>query len=442
MSDFDCVIVGCGMAGASAADVLCRQGYSVVMVEARERLGGRSLFRPFAGSNDGLDFGGGWITPWQKVVRQLCKEYGVPLVPRNLFTQRRWFRDGALHVDGATSADERYRHEAVIARIGADSIALQLGHRVDELGRPIADVSFNDYVKRLDAPQATVDLLSAWWTVSGGGDKRKISISALLSSCRHCNGFLEAIAEGWAESLTGGVQALVEAIVTKNEISVRTGSAVIGLDDEDYGVTVAFADNSMLRASSAIVATGINPMKAISFKKLLPGEMRMAINIGHLGRVVKVWAKVRNVSVGVLATGGTGIEWMLSTHTVADGSTMVVGFGVAANGWEPDLPGDVEAAVRGFYPEAEFISADWHDWVDDTFAQGTWAPGQCGADAWFTHDFWAPRSRVAFASSDFAARESGWFEGAAISGQDAARAVLGMIGKRQRNRLPPGSHLR
>lgn len=53
-------IIGAGMSGASAANALVAKGFTVTMVEARDRIGGRtytdrtSLSKP-------VDLGGGWI---------------------------------------------------------------------------------------------------------------------------------------------------------------------------------------------------------------------------------------------------------------------------------------------------------------------------------------------------------------------------------------------
>lgn len=173
------------------------------------------------------------------------------------------------------------------------------------------------------------------------------------------------------------------------------------------------------------MATGLNPMADVAFDPPLPPEKMSAIGTGHLGRAVKVWARVENVPVGILATGGgEGIEWMFSERMLADSDTLLVGFGVAAHGWRPSMPDDAARAVARFFPEATFVGADWHDWNADPFSRGAWVASVVGAPGAHAASTWSPEGPLAFATSDFAAREAGWFEAAIISGEDAAAAIL------------------
>ena len=76
------------------------------------------------------------------------------------------------------------------------------------------------------------------------------------------------------------------------------------------------------------------------------------------------------------------------------------------------------------FPNARVLSHDWHDWVADPFARGTWVAALAGREAGLDAANWQPEGRIAFASSDYAREQAGWFEGAVISGEDAAAAVL------------------
>jgi monoamine oxidase len=137
---------------------------------------------------------------------------------------------------------------------------------------------------------------------------------------------------------------------------------------------------------------------------------------------------VTGVGVGILATGGgDGLEWMFSERSARDGATMIVGFGIASAGVDPARPGDVERAVARFFPEARLLAFDWHDWIADPFARGTWVASRLGAEGDAAAATWRRAGRLAFASSDFASFGAGWFDAAALSGAEAAQEIAQIL---------------
>jgi (S)-6-hydroxynicotine oxidase len=150
---------------------------------------------------------------------------------------------------------------------------------------------------------------------------------------------------------------------------------------------------------------------------------------GHIGAGIKIWASAVGVPVGVLATGGgDGIEWMLSERLAKDGATLLVGFGLARS-FDAQRPGAVDAAVSRFFPEAKLVAFDWHDWVHDPFARGTWVAPVLGAEQALAPATWGMTGPLAFASSDIAAKDAGYFEGAIISGLKAAEELSQFFGR-------------
>jgi len=425
VSNSDILIIGAGLAGATAAEALVRRGLSVTVLEARDRVGGRGYARAFAGSDDSLEFGGAWITPWHSHIRDACARHRIALRPRAPVAERRWFRDGALHRDAPASVADLARHERCLARIVSDALRLKNGETEDGASRTLTDVSLAGYLDRIEAPRATRDLCSAWWTVSGNGDPARVPASELLSSCAYGGGHPDSMIGVWADTLVGGVTLLTERMLAG--ATLVQDAPVARLSHGDDGVVAHAADGRSWRAKAALLATGINPLSAIAFDPPLPGPQAEALKTGHVGASVKIWAKVSGVPIGVLATGGgDGIEWMFSERSARDGATLVVGFGLARN-FDPAKPGAVQAAVARFFPEATLLSHDWHDWVGDPFARGTWIAPVLGHEQALAPATWHRTGPLAFASSDIAADSAGWFEGAMVSGLQAAEELAAVL---------------
>jgi monoamine oxidase len=74
---------------------------------------------------------------------------------------------------------------------------------------------------------------------------------------------------------------------------------------------------------------------------------------------------------------------------------------------------------------------DWatHDWIGDPASRGTWLTAPAGHPELVDPERFRPFGRIAFAGSDVAHEQAGWFEGALRSGAAAAGHVDGLLGE-------------
>ncbi len=77
---YDVAVVGAGLAGLTAARRVHEAGRTVVVLEARDRVGGRNLDHRL-GSGNVVELGGQWTGPGQREVMALARELGVATFP-------------------------------------------------------------------------------------------------------------------------------------------------------------------------------------------------------------------------------------------------------------------------------------------------------------------------------------------------------------------------
>ena len=112
--DRDVVVIGAGPAGLMAAYTLKKAGKSVAVLEARQRVGGRTWNGKVAGT-DGkehfIEIGGQWISPDQTRLSDLVEELGL-----NTFSR---YREGtSIYVD-----PEGNRHKYTGDRLPVNAVS-------------------------------------------------------------------------------------------------------------------------------------------------------------------------------------------------------------------------------------------------------------------------------------------------------------------------------
>jgi monoamine oxidase len=412
---FDVAIIGGGFAGVTAARDLAAAGRSVVVLEARDRLGGRTWYRAFAGTGHCVELGGTWLSlSRQPPLAEEVDRYGVRVVPAVTRQSSRWHTGGVTRQGFPVPQSEGAVLERTLRRLSVASGDIDVKRD---------DVSVPDWLGD-DLPDATRDFLFAWASFMSGADPAEVSMVEFLDIFAANGGDVWSLYDEISECFADGTKSLLDALVGDADTEVRLSTPVTGIEEHDDEVVVTTDSGEKVRAGAAVVSVPVNTLEAIAFDPPLPPGLARMAREKHPGRSLKVWALVEGVPGGLLALGfGTPLQWLSAERVVPEG-TLVVGFGHETVGLDIGDPTAVEAAIQVYAPGARVLAVDGYNWVADPWSRGTWLASRPG---WVTEGLFDGRERggrVALAGSDIAEEHGGWIAGAIASGRAAARRLV------------------
>lgn len=413
----DVLILGGGLAGTAAALHLADRGLTSVIVEARSRLGGRAFSAPLPGDpGPPVEYGGSWAAARHHRLRSLAARFGLTLTPRPPALPQAHAYEGQRHA-APCPPSEAAAHAAAMAQWQADAATADPAL----LSLPLAAY----FDRRAMPPSARREILS-WWAISGSADPALARVSQLLDG-KLATGFAAKLEE-LAFTVAGGIQSLATAMAQASGAGLVLSDPATRLQQTGSAVTAQLASGRTVTARAALVALPVNTLAQIRFSPPLPDVPATLRREGHIGRALKLLIRARGIAPGALVTGNAlGLRFLWADHLRPDGSTLIIAFALA-----DDLPDPTEshakAALGQAFPGAEFLSADWHDWLADPFARGTWVAPRADLEDLHTAPHWRPFGRIAFAGSDIAPAEQGWFEGALASAEQAAEDLARLLG--------------
>lgn len=426
--EHDVVVVGAGITGLAVARDISDAGRSVLVLEARERQGGRLDYREFPAAGRSVEMGGAWVsTRFHPYVVREMERYGLEVVHEPDFSWL-WSLDTDTYAPGfPIEGDDLYDLERawVDAVIAARRIEREQ-RRDEQGGLEDLDVSFEEWVSSLGLSPRVAKFLFMGASIGMGASERDYSTLSVISllAGMDCSplGYIAAA----AEKFSGGTASLLAALAAAPGTTVQLGTAVMRVHQHDDHVELT-TNRGTVRARQVVWTTPVNCWAHTEFVPALsPAKSRLAAQT-HPNRMVKLHMLIDTDPGDIFTLGRETDLLCVATQYRTEAGTVLVGFASAPRTFRPDTREDVERALGQVLPDATLIDYVWHDWNADPWSRGTWMAYPPGHLATSASEIAATEGRVAFAGSDLATTWIGWMEGALESGARAAAETLAAL---------------
>ncbi len=390
------LVVGAGLSGLAAAYRLDRAGVDVVVLEARDRVGGRAWRLPVGDTF--FDAGCEALDHEHGALRSLAAELGVPV-----WDAPPWSSDPPEDLEGADAElFEEFEREVdgLAARVDPD--------HPDELeGAAELDAqSLAGWLEERGASARVLEAVENWIAVASSTVPTK-EMSLLAYAVKLAAG---AAPTGLTLRFEGGPSALAERLLAVLDGRVEREKAVVALEDDGEGVSVRLRDGAVARAERVVVALPLTSQRELRFTPQLPEHRQRALAEARYGRVLKEAAAFE----GEAAVPSPEVSADGHFYAAAHDPRLLVRFaGAGAARREVDL------SAAGARPAAQVKL----DWSAERWTQGSYLiPGPGHLLRWGQR-LGEPHGRVHFAGVERSTLKS-YMEGAVRAAEEVTAEIL------------------
>lgn len=438
--EFDVVVVGAGFAGATAARELATRGLRTVVLEGRDRIGGRSGSRRMSDGSY-ADVGGTfvhWTQPhtWAEITRYGLTDDVVPGL-----ADLEWVATySAGRITWTPFAEvEAFTRSAYEKVMGASAaIFPNPAEPLQELEAVTAleTVTVAEALQQLDLSPEEYAALSATFGAYAGQPARQASWLGILRWFAAGNdNYADFMDMVFTWKLRNGTGSLIDAIIADGGAEVRLDSPVAGVHSTDDGVRVTLRDGGVVTGRACVVATPANTWPHLDLSPELPAAQREAAEEGMAATTAgKGVAVLRGETRAMQFAGDASLPFSFFTTGFRGPEEQVVALYTSHPDFDLSDPAVVKKAVETALPHVTVLESVADMYVaDDPMFRGAWGFLRRGQLTTYVphRSFTRLDERVVFATSDISRLFQGaFFDGAIESGLRAAGEIRSYLGRR------------
>ena len=450
----DVVVVGAGLSGLVTARELVRKGRSVLVLEARDRVGGRILNHTLTNGSV-IESGGAFVGPTQDHVLALADELGVKTFKEYVDGQNVYVSKnlGTLKYTGTVPPDPLILLDAAKLQLQIDQMAKQVPVDAPWKAPKAAEwdaMTIDTWLKQNSLVPQVREVLKAYFQPTFGTDADGVSLLFFLwyiaTAGNETNPGTFERSSGTAGAaqdsrFVGGSQLLPLKVAAALGSRVALNAPVRRIAQTGSAVTVV-SDRGTVKAKRVVVAVPPPLALGIDWEPLLPPRRLQLLQHQPMGTLMKVDAVYKTPFWRAAGLSGSAVLDHGPVRTVFDNSPADAKVGVllafvGGSSWREvallPLAERRRLMLEGFAkvvgPEAltpvEYVEQDW---THERWTMGSpVAATQPGATVAFGSSIREPHGRVHWAGTETSTYWSGFMDGAVRAGQRAAAEVSAQL---------------
>lgn len=445
MADVDYCVVGAGFAGLTAAYRLKQAGHSVALLEARDRVGGRT-FTVTRDDGAWIDRGGAWIGPGQDRIYALMNEFGVPEYKQHNDGDAMMIVGGKKHRYGGTIPWTVSPWAVANLGLGLASIEKMTksipreapweATKAHEWDR----ISIGQWIEKNSMSKEAAEMLDMAFAGLYTSAASETSLLWGLLQTASAGGLTFAISgKGGSQDArpVGGMGALHRPMVAELGDALHLSQPVRQIAQDDDGVTISAADLTV-RARRVIVAIPLAIATSIHYEPMLPVDRAFLHQRIPSGAVIKTsifydepfWRADGLSGQSAAPNSPATLTIDACTDTGDPGIMCVITEGPAARRLTKLDEAEQKSILIGevvdrFGSKAkspqEFHLQNWT--VDRYSGGGMIGHAPTGVLTEYGYTLREPCGRIHWAGTESSAVMCGWIDGAIRSGERAAAEV-------------------